>query len=111
APIYSGIDLARAVPDMAPEVPLYTLATYDQTLPFYWRRTVTLVSYRGELDYGLKHDPGGEIPSIAEFVPRWTAESRAFAVMEKRMFDDLVSRGVPMREVAHDAGRVLAVRP
>ena len=30
--------------------------------------------------------------------------------MEKPMFDELMRRGVPMREVARDAGRVLVAR-
>jgi 4-amino-4-deoxy-L-arabinose transferase-like glycosyltransferase len=110
APIYSGVAIARAFPAVPRDAPLYSIATYDQTLPFYWGRTVTLVSYRGELDYGLKRDPGAEIPTVGEFVERWTEESSAFAVMEKPMFDELMSRGVPMREVARDAGRVLAAR-
>jgi 4-amino-4-deoxy-L-arabinose transferase-like glycosyltransferase len=109
APIYSGVDLARALPD--PDgAPLYSVGTYDQTLPFYWRRTFTLVAYRGELDYGLRHDPGAEMPSVAQFVERWNLESKAYAVMEPPMFDDLKSRGVPMREVARDVQRVLVSR-
>lgn len=110
APIYSGVMLARAFPEMPREAPLYSVATYDQTLPFYWGRTVELVSFRGELDYGLKRDPGAEIPTVDEFVERWTRESNAFAVMEKPMFEELMRRQVPMREVARDAGRVLAAR-
>jgi 4-amino-4-deoxy-L-arabinose transferase-like glycosyltransferase len=110
APIYSGVAIARAFPSVPQDAPLYSIAMYDQTLPFYWRRTVTLVSYRGELDYGLRRDPGAEIPTVAQFVERWTQESSAFAVMEKPMFDELVKSGVPMREVARDAGRVLAAR-
>jgi hypothetical protein len=47
---------------------------------------------------------------VDEFVERWTRESNAFAVMEKPMFDELMRRKVPMREVARDAGRVLAAR-
>jgi hypothetical protein len=95
---------------MPREAPLYSIASYDQTLPFYWGRTVELVSFRGELDYGLKRDPGAEIPTVDEFVERWNAESNAFAVMEKPMFDELMRRKVPMREIARDAGRVLAAR-
>ena len=57
-----------------------------------------------------ERDPGAEIPTVAQFVERWTQESSAFAVMEKPMFDELMRRGVPMREVARDAGRVLAAR-
>ncbi len=110
APIYSGAGIARAFPDVPRDAPIYSLASYDQTLPFYWARTVELVSYRGELDYGLKRDPGAEIPTVDEFVARWTRESRAFAVMEKPMFDELMKRGVPMREVARNADHVLAAR-
>jgi 4-amino-4-deoxy-L-arabinose transferase-like glycosyltransferase len=110
APIYSGVTLARAFPHMPREAPLYSIASYDQTLPFYWGRTVQLVSYRGELDYGLKRDPGAEIPTVDEFVARWTEEPDAFAVMEMPMFDELMKRKVPMREIARDAGRVLVAR-
>jgi 4-amino-4-deoxy-L-arabinose transferase-like glycosyltransferase len=110
APIYSGVDIARSLPAVPRETPVYSIATYDQTLPFYWARTVELVSYRGELDYGLKRDPGAEIPTVDEFVERWTRESSAFAVMEKPMFDQLLQRGVPMHEVGRNADHVLAAR-
>ena len=109
APVYSGVELARALP--APnDAPLYSIGTYDQTLPFYWRRTLELVSYRGELDYGLQHDPSAEMASVEQFVESWNREPGAYAVMEKKMFDDLKSRGVPMREVGRDANRVLVAR-
>ena len=67
--------MARALPAVPRDAPVYSVATYDQTLPFYWRRTVELVAYRGELDYGLRRDPGAEIPTVAQFVERWTQES------------------------------------
>ncbi len=53
--------------------PLYSVGTYDQTLPFYAQRTLKLVAYRGELDFGLRHDPAAEIPSIADFISQWQA--------------------------------------
>ncbi len=85
-------------------------ATYDQTLPFYWRRTVSLVAYRGELDYGLRHDPGAGIDTIDAFLPVWLAQTDAFAVMETDMFDRLQQRGMPMHEIARDLHRVLVAR-
>jgi 4-amino-4-deoxy-L-arabinose transferase-like glycosyltransferase len=110
APIYSGVGLAAAIPAADRDAPLYSVRTYDQTLPFYLRRTVTLVAYRGELDFGLRHAPGAEITDVAEFVRLWSLQSRAFAVMEKTMFDDLASRGVPMRRVAENVNRILVAR-
>ncbi|HLN49474.1 MAG TPA: phospholipid carrier-dependent glycosyltransferase, partial [Steroidobacteraceae bacterium] len=99
APVYSGIKLAQALPAGAENAPIYSVGTYDQTLPFYWRRSVALVAYRGELDYGLRYDPGAELASVAEFLLRWNSETEAYAVMEKAMYQDLKKRGVPMREV------------
>lgn len=110
APIYSGVEIARAFPEMPLDAPLYSLKSYDQTLPFYWGRTVELVSFRGELDFGLQRDPQAEIPTLEQFEERWMRESGAYALMETPMFDELTSRGVPMREVAHDVDRVLVAR-
>jgi 4-amino-4-deoxy-L-arabinose transferase-like glycosyltransferase len=110
APVYSGVTLARAVGVVPREVPVYSIALYDQTLPFYWQHTVKLVAYRGELDFGLRRDPEAEIPSVAEFVDEWSRLPEGFAVMEKSMFDDLEVEGVPMREVARDVRRVLVAR-
>ena len=110
APIYSGIDLARALPPESGDAPLYTVRTYDQTLPFYLHRTVTLVGYRGELDYGLRREPGDEIADIDEFFKLWGSQTRAFAVMDKRTFNDFKERGVPMRTVGENVGHVMVAR-
>ena len=74
------------------------------------QRSVTLVAYRGELDYGLRRAPDAEIADVAEFLRRWSPPAQAFAVMEKSMFDDLKNRGVPMRLVAQTWNRVLVAR-
>jgi 4-amino-4-deoxy-L-arabinose transferase-like glycosyltransferase len=108
AAVYSGVELARALPK--PDAPVYSVATYDQTLPFYWGRTLRLVAYRGELDFGLTRDPAAEVPDIDRFLEIWDREPRAYAVMEKKTFAELENRHVPMREIAHDANRVLVAR-
>jgi len=110
APVYSGVTLARALPVVPAGTPVYSVETYDQTLPFYWHRVVELVAYRGELDYGLRYDPRAELPSVAEFVARWNEAPNAYAVMEKKTFAKLEAQGVPMRELARDANRVLVAR-
>jgi 4-amino-4-deoxy-L-arabinose transferase-like glycosyltransferase len=110
APVYSGAALAAALPAADRAAPIYSVGTYDQSLTFYLRRTVTLVAYRGELDYGLRKAPAAEIADVAEFLRRWSPPAQAFAVMEKSMFNDLKQRGVPMRPVAATANRVLVAR-
>jgi 4-amino-4-deoxy-L-arabinose transferase-like glycosyltransferase len=110
APVYSGVELYRAMPKVAADAPIYSVATYDQTLPFYWRRTLKLVAYRGELDFGLERDPGAEEPDIDRFVYAWGGEPDAYAVMDRKTFAMLAARGMPMHEIGHDINRVLVSR-
>jgi 4-amino-4-deoxy-L-arabinose transferase-like glycosyltransferase len=108
APIYSGIGLA-AIPAAERDAPLYSVRTYDQSLTFYLRRMPILVEYRGELDFGLRKAPNAEI-SLTEFLAQWESQTRAYAVMDKRTFDNLEERGVPMRTVAQNVRHVLVAR-
>jgi 4-amino-4-deoxy-L-arabinose transferase-like glycosyltransferase len=110
APIYSGAVLTRALSSPRADVPLFSVATYDQSLPFYWQRTFTLVAYRGELDFGLRHDEQAAIPDVPAFLNRWQTLRDGYAVMEISMFDELQRRGVPLREVSRDVHRVVAAR-
>ncbi len=110
APIYSGSGLSAALPEISRSAPIYSVGTYDQTLPFYWRHTVKLVDYRGELDYGLRHQPGADIASLNQFLTQWSRETTAYAVMERSLFEKLKIRGVPMRELGHNVQRVLVAR-
>ena len=110
APIYSGIDLAAALPVAARSASLYSVRTYDQSLTFYLQRTVTLVGYRGELDYGLRKAPDREIADVEGFLTTWNSQPDAYAVMDKRTFDNFKERGVPMRTVGQNVGEVMVSR-
>jgi 4-amino-4-deoxy-L-arabinose transferase-like glycosyltransferase len=110
APIYSGIDLAAALPAAERDAPLYSVRTYDQALPFYLQRTVMLVEYRGELDYGLHRAPDREIASVDAFLKEWESQARAYAVMDKRTFDKFKERGVPMRSIGQTVNQVMVAR-
>ena len=109
APIYSGIDLARALPAGERDAPLYSVRTYDQGLTFYLQRTFTLVGYRGELDYGLRRAPEREMSEDA-FLTRWKSQAEAYAVMDKRTFSSFKELGVPMRMVGETVSQVLVAR-
>ena len=111
SPLYSGVDLVAAARPAGREAPIYSVATYDQTLPFYLRRTVTLVAYRGELDFGLQHAPPGDLLDVERFLHLWPSQPAALAVMEKSMFDDFKNRGLPMRVLAGNAKLVLVSHP
>jgi 4-amino-4-deoxy-L-arabinose transferase-like glycosyltransferase len=93
---------------VGPGTAFYCIETYEQSIPFYLRRTCTLVGYRGELDYGLQQEPERWIPDRAQFAARWLAHSDALAVMRPESYADLNRMGLPMR-VIYTAPSLVAV--
>jgi 4-amino-4-deoxy-L-arabinose transferase-like glycosyltransferase len=95
----SGVVPSGVVPPAPPGrlVPVFCVQTYEQSLPFYLRRTVILVDYRDELDFGLRADPDAGIGSVAAFASRWRGLEAGYAVMPFGTHTRLAREGLPMR--------------
>lgn len=98
-------------PLLRPGVPIYSVGTYEQTLPFYLDRTVTLVDYRDEFGFGLDQEPGLAISGIENFKARWIADTEAYAMVSPDGFRLMTNHGFPMREVARDPRRIIVGKP
>jgi len=92
-----------------PDAPFYSLHTYDQTLPLLLGRTITLVAYTDELALGLRMEPLKGIQTIGEFDERWRKNTRGYAVMPTRVYEEEAASGLPMHFMARNA-RVVLVR-
>lgn len=101
----------RVKPYLKPDIPFYSLDTYDQTLDFYLGRTVTLVKFRDELDFGLQQEPELAIPTIDEWVEIWKRQPYALALVGKDLYEQLVAAGVPMQLIANDHRRYFIKTP
>jgi 4-amino-4-deoxy-L-arabinose transferase-like glycosyltransferase len=109
-PLYSAEGMARLLEkrDPAP-THIYNVAYYEQTLPFYLRRTVELVDFRGELDFGLRLEPSRAL-SLQDFTVRWRAESGACALMARSQYQALSNMGLPMTTLKLDPRLALVCR-
>jgi 4-amino-4-deoxy-L-arabinose transferase-like glycosyltransferase len=107
----SGRALAPMLASVPAGTPMFSVQTYDQTLPFYLGRTMTLVDYRGELAYGIDHAPQLAIDSLAAFEQRWRELPAAAAVMSTATYQELSGRGLPMRVLGRDQRRIAVSRP
>ena len=97
APVYSGATLYQQLPPaLRQEVPVYSVRTYDQSLTFYLRHPVTLVEYRGELDFGQTLEPDKAIATLAAFTTLWRNGAQALAVLERPTYQQLQTQGLPM---------------
>jgi hypothetical protein len=103
-------ELMRAGLWEKPGVPFYSVGMYEQTLPFYIKRTMMLVAHQDELEFGIQQEPDKYIASVAEFVRRWQSGGQALATMQPDLYRELAATGLPMRLVAQDTRRVIVVR-
>ena len=111
----SAADLVTALenasdPPYDRNAPVFQVRMYDQTLPFYLRRTTTLVAYRDEMGMGLDIQPELAIPDVADWIARWKALPQGYALMSPETRAMLAKEDVPMRVVASDSRRVLVER-
>jgi 4-amino-4-deoxy-L-arabinose transferase-like glycosyltransferase len=107
----SARDVVAQVGSMfAPDQPFYSIRYYDQTLPFYLKRTVTLVDYADEMEFGIAQEPHKVVPTLDDFIKRWAADRAPSAVMGPDTYDRLAAAGVQMRVIWKDPRRVLVVK-
>lgn len=112
APTRSGASFARQIERLGPpDAPVYSVRMYDQTLPFYLGRLVTVVEFTGELEPGIRADPRRRMLTLEDFKARWRVDPVAFAVLPPDTFEALRRDGLPMVLVAEDAKKVLVRKP
>jgi 4-amino-4-deoxy-L-arabinose transferase-like glycosyltransferase len=92
------------------EPPFYSVGTYDQSVPFYLGRPVTLVGYKSELGPGIASEPDKYIGSFDEFLERWRQHTEAYAIMTPPFYEKLRAQGFPGRILARDGRRVIVSR-
>jgi hypothetical protein len=107
---FSAKDAALLLARQAtPDAPVFSVQTYEQSLPFYLRRTVTLVDYRDEFALGLGEDPALGIATLEEFGRRWTGLAEGYAVMPLATRDRLARQGLPLREIGRFPNRIVVI--
>ena len=98
-------------PMLRADIPIYSVKLYDQTLPFYLNRTMTLVAYQDEFEFGQQQQPEKSIPTMAEFEAIWRNGAVAFAVLEPGQYATYIASGFPMRLITQDTRRVIIATP
>jgi 4-amino-4-deoxy-L-arabinose transferase-like glycosyltransferase len=96
--------------DFSPDPPFYSVGYFDDSLAFYFGRTLTLVAYQGELGPGIAAEPEKYVDSLEEFRRLWTSQRQSYAVMRPDLYAQLRAQGLPMSVLALDPRRVVVAR-
>lgn len=111
----SGVDLVpavkRAMAQLGPDTPFYSVGVLDHTMPFYLRHTMIMVAHKDELAFGIEREPQKWIPTLDQFAARWRAEPKALALIDPGVYKTLEKQHLPMQVVARDARRVIVEKP
>ena len=94
--------VAASQPYIHPQTALYSIGQYRETISPYLQRTLTLVQFRGELDFGLHAEPGRQEASAAVFEARWNASTDAVAFFDPKLWEQYRHKGFPGRVIAAD---------
>ncbi|MYM25689.1 phospholipid carrier-dependent glycosyltransferase [Duganella sp. FT135W] len=101
----------KMLPELKPDTKIYSVATYEQSMTFYLKRTVILVDYWDEFTFGLRQQPELSIPTLDGFVAQWQQHSadnvKALAIISNEAYETLKAKGVTMRVVAEDTRRLV----
>ncbi len=113
SPYYSTAQVvAQARAQLDSRAPFYAVDAYDHTLPWYLRRTVTMVGYKDELAEEIGWEPQKFLPDLASFARAWRADRHAGALFATR---DLAAfrrqYDLPMQIVARDARYTIVRKP
>jgi 4-amino-4-deoxy-L-arabinose transferase-like glycosyltransferase len=102
-PARSARDLVAEVkPYVHPQTQLYSVGQYRETISPYLERTLTVVEFEGELEFGLHAEPGKQLATPADFVTRWDSSTDAVAFFGPKVWDTYRHRGLPGRVIAAD---------
>jgi len=107
----SSRQLASAIiPYLSKDTPVYSVAGYHQSLPFYIDRTVKLAIATGELEMGIKQDPDLWIADWESFKTKWMKENQAIAVFDIDDFKRLGTSNLPMKVIYKDPKKLAVIR-
>jgi 4-amino-4-deoxy-L-arabinose transferase-like glycosyltransferase len=112
SPRQSGLVVAEAMkPHLTSATRVYTVGYYDQTIPFYLGRTITLVAYYDEFAPGLRREPALALPTLEDFERAWALPGDAMAIIHPDIHGKISTRGLAMTLLYRDERRILVRKP
>jgi hypothetical protein len=103
--------LAQARPFIGPRTELFSVDQYRQSIAPYLGRTLQLVRYQGEMQFGIKAaDNAGYLPTLDAFAEAWERSPDALAFVDLDTIDALWERQLPFQLRAMDGRSAVITR-
>ncbi len=110
SPLQSAANTAQPIKyHLKADTRLYAVETYDQSLPFYLKRTLTLVNYVDEFELGETSEPTEWIKRLEDFPAAWNAPGPAIAIIHPGAIEQMKGLGLTF-DIIHQDPRRVAIR-
>ncbi len=109
APAYS---IASQSSHISGNAKVFAVDFYDHTLPWYFRRPVTMVRYKDELEEAIKWEPQKFVADLPGFARAWADAPAAYAVFSSSSFENLkMETNLPMEIVSRGPRYIIVRKP
>ena len=98
-------------PLVTPDTELFSVGQYRHSVSPYLERTLRLVAFEGELEFGLSQDRSRYLADLPAFVAAWNRAPRAVAFVSPRLLEQLTALEFDGKRLAADRRSVVFVRP
>ena len=103
--------LAQVRSFIGPQTELFSVDQYRQSIPPYLGRTLRLVRYQGEMQFGIAAKGGADyIPTLDAFAGIWERSNDALAIVDLDVMDALKARKLPFELRAVDGRSAVITR-
>jgi 4-amino-4-deoxy-L-arabinose transferase-like glycosyltransferase len=86
---------------------IYAVDQFEYSLPYYLQRKITVVTFKGNMEFGIGREPGDWIAYEQEFMPLWLAPQHALAILSVQKYKQWQNQNVPMKIVYQDPRRII----
>jgi hypothetical protein len=101
-PERSSYKLVQTIePLIGPQTELFTIGQYRETLSPYLGRTMTVVQFQGELEFGLNEEPSLGLTTDA-FLAHWNTSTNAVAFIAPGLLEEWRGRGLQGKVIGGD---------
>jgi len=101
--------------ELKADTPIFAVGRYEQSLPFYLRRTTILVEHPDEMEFGVGIQPELWIPKRADFFTKWRTMhakgEKAVAFLNPSVYKAMQDEAVPMKVIGEDPKRIIVAIP
>lgn len=91
-------------------VKIYAIDRFEYSLPYYLQRHITVVKFKGNMEFGIGREPKDWLASEQEFMPIWLASNQALAILSLEQYKQWLSQNIPMKIVHKDPRRIVVAK-